>query len=770
MQFPTPIFGFPPVIILLLVASPLFQPPAATAAPAPSRIPAIAAERLAQSDKFWRDASAHPPAERLSVHQLFSHGLTVAAAGGPFERFDTLLSLAETCQDRAPGSGTFGNFRWYYGRAEIIDLNAVEFCMENASVLWLQYRDALPADARDRLHGLLHRALDACMRRAVRPSYTNIALMNAANLILLGHALDRPDALALGRARLETLMWTTWDHGICEYGSPTYYGVNIAQLQRLWTYAPDAVIREQADALLRLFWLDVAANWFDPADRYAGAWSRSYDYPTGQSLLVREADRAGWGRGRAPPDVLMQLTAWPIPEDLRLQGAPGTIRLVRQKWGTRADMTRTHALFPDLSFGTAAAAYHDPMDIPLAIDFPGGRQRPRLYFIADGRNDPRGANKFPESSGHMKAKHLRPFFTSVQDSTNALAMVIHNLVEQPPHDATTLSHFVLPGNPEAVQAGGRLLPADFPPTDIAPNEPVFLRYGSASVALRVCMATRTDGTPAAITLKRGTSPNDGGLLTVTHTASNRTTRALAVFDVRVHSGSAGEAFPESWRKHVIRSVPELEHTDDRLCARERSAGLLLEVGAPRTDPFFARSEPTPARGVLEVDGREIGRPVLEAVEPLRSRRSQLKPAHPVRLSSTTPSVLPIDAAFVLPPMKRTEGELVFPTVDASLGGYAAWALEADRAGTLYLWAEVIAPDPQSDSMFVSLIHAESGAPLSRECHFRTSQKWTWMPVGLVGKPIALEVAKGRSTLKLTPREPSLRIRRLMLSPDSGWKP
>ena len=751
---------------LLLLLLPLWS----TSAPDPARVRSIAAEKLAQSESYWRDASATPPAERLSVHQLFAHALTVAAAGGPYERFDTLLSLAETCQDQNPESGTFGNFRWYYGRAEIVDLNAVEFCMENASVLWREYRDTLPAGVRPRLRALLDRALDACMRRSVRPSYTNIALMNATNLILLGHALERPDALALGRLRLDTFMWTTWDHGICEYGSPTYYGVDIAQLQRLWMYAPDATIRAQANALLSLFWLDVAANWFDPADRYAGAWSRSYDYPTGQSVLVREADRAGWGSGQAPADVLAELTAWPMPADLRQQGAPSDTRFVRQKWGPRADMTRVHSIFPDLSFGTSAATYHDPMDIPLAIDLPGGRQRPRLYFIADGRNDPLGENKFPEASGHMKAKHLRPFFTSVQNSSNALAVVIHNLEEAPPHNATSLSHFVLPGNPDAIHAGGRILPADFPPTSIAFNEPVFLRYGTAAIALRVCKATRTDGTRADIKLTRGKKPGDSSLLTVTHAASNRITRALAIFDVRIHSGARGDVFPESWQTLVTQSIPDVDLTAESLRVQERATGLALEIGDPHTDPHFARSIPPPARGVLEVNGKEIGRPLLESAEPLLSHRDQLAPAKAVLIDRIAHVELPLSSAFVLPPMERKDGELAFPAVDASLGGYAAWALESRENSTQYLWAEVLAPNPQSDSMFISLVDADSSGMSWRDCHFRTCKQWTWMPVGFVGKPHAFALCSGRSALKIAPREPGLRIRRLMMSPDPRWKP
>jgi hypothetical protein len=146
--------SLPYVWLLLLGAA-----QSSLSAPESAGVRSSAMQKLSQSEGFWRDASSEPPAERLSVHQLFAHALTVAAAGGPYERFDTLLSLAETCQDQVPGSGTFGNFRWYYGRAEIVDLNAVEFCMENASVLWIQYGDTLPDGVRPRLRALLDRSL-----------------------------------------------------------------------------------------------------------------------------------------------------------------------------------------------------------------------------------------------------------------------------------------------------------------------------------------------------------------------------------------------------------------------------------------------------------------------------------------------------------------------------------------------------------------------------------------------------------------------------------
>jgi hypothetical protein len=42
---------------------------------------------------------------------------------------------------------------------------------------------------------------------------------------------------------------------------------------------------QPADALLRLLWTDIAVNWFPASERLGGAYSRTYDYLSGQGAL-----------------------------------------------------------------------------------------------------------------------------------------------------------------------------------------------------------------------------------------------------------------------------------------------------------------------------------------------------------------------------------------------------------------------------------------------------------------------------------------------------
>jgi len=143
----------------------------------------------------------------------------------------------------------------------------------------------LPEAPRARLRALLEFSVEGCLRHRVPTSYTNISLMNAANLILLGENLDNPKAADEGYRRLDQIALYTYQWGIHEYGSPTYYGADLDDLVVLEQFCKRAVGKQAARALLGLFWRDLAANWFAPAQKLAGARSRDYDYLRGLGYL-----------------------------------------------------------------------------------------------------------------------------------------------------------------------------------------------------------------------------------------------------------------------------------------------------------------------------------------------------------------------------------------------------------------------------------------------------------------------------------------------------
>jgi hypothetical protein len=207
--------------------------------PAPS---GIAEHMVSRQEAFW--GSCARPADGISSREVFAYALELCEAHQHADRLDPLFELAARMQDRSPKSRSLGNFWWNWRDGRVLDHNAVDFCMRGGSLLWLKHRDFIPAPAQGRLATLLDYAVQGCRLHKVPPSYSNIAIMNAGDLILLGEALGRLDAAEEGYARLGQVFHYTLTAGIHEFDSPTYTGVDLTGLGTINTSAgarPDEV-------------------------------------------------------------------------------------------------------------------------------------------------------------------------------------------------------------------------------------------------------------------------------------------------------------------------------------------------------------------------------------------------------------------------------------------------------------------------------------------------------------------------------------------------
>ena len=193
----------------------------------------------------------------LSAAELFHAAFFFCETGKYLDSLDLLFDVAAEMQDRNPDSRSFGNFRWYWRDGLVMDYNAVEFCMQAGSLIARDHLGKMTPAQREKFLAILDRAIAGCLSHRVRDSYTNIAIMNAVNLILLGEARNRRDAFDEGVHRLDAFILNTALFGVCEYASPTYTGVDIANLHRLHAYVRDTAVRDRADRLLKLFWTDV---------------------------------------------------------------------------------------------------------------------------------------------------------------------------------------------------------------------------------------------------------------------------------------------------------------------------------------------------------------------------------------------------------------------------------------------------------------------------------------------------------------------------------
>jgi hypothetical protein len=767
-------------VTLRALGAPAAQPP---------HLAAATRSAIERSESFWQRVQEEPPT-KVSSRDLFGYALVLSEANQHLDRLDRLLEVAGRMRDADPANRTYGNFRWKWVDAGVLDWNAVEFCMQMGTVAWIRHRERLPETTRARLRELLEFSVEGCLRHRVPASYTNISLMNAANLILLGENLGNPKAADEGYRRLDQIVLYTWHAGIHEYGSPTYYGTDLDDLVVLERFCKRDTGKQTARALLELFWTDLAANWFAPAQKLAGARSRDYDYLRGLGYL----DTAMWANGWLADEktqgsagaLVHLLSDWRPAAELKQQNETQYPRLVRQSWGEAQFESRTHYVMRNVTLGSAGANYGN-MDLPLSVDFAGARRSVRCYFIPDGRHDPYGKLKIPAGGGHDKTLHLRPFWAATQAKRDAVGLVVYRDKEVPADTETLESHWVMPLENDGVWIGEERVapkPDETFERQVAPGQAVFVRKGTAAMGVKVLWARDRTGGQAPVRLVYEANEWGAMRLTVVHQdrrgVQPAAPKAGAAFWVRIADDLDGPAFA-AWRNAFAAAEGEAGATKERVAVRV--AGTDGAVAVEAAEPFQGASvlEPPPYRGVLELNGEEVGRPLLEALPVVVAEKEELANLKPIPLSPEG-TAWEAEAGVVRGPMARGDdgdasgGKFVWMPGEAGGkgggSGSASWLLQIPDSGVYYLWGRVLAPTPEDDSFYVRLFTDAAELVGRTDWPTGTRAEWSWVPAALGGgkesTPLALPA--GEVTLQLLVREDGTRIDRLFLSQDPKAKP
>jgi len=597
---------------------------------------AIRLAEVERQESLWTSLAQSDPETTTGCRQIMGYALALAETRQHPERLQRLFDLLAGMQDRDRQSRTCGNLKWRWGDAGVNDLNAVEFCLHDALLLWKRHRDWIPAEARPQLSTLIKFGQIAVQRHRVSVTYTNIALLRAANLIVVGEVLRRTDVAEEGERRLDEFVEWTALHGIHECVSPNYYGVDINALMLISTCSQSPHARQQANALLQLLWTDIALNWFPASQRLGGSCSRTYDPLANRGALDWHLWANGWFSS-ASPDKAARVepygNEWTPAPELRALSLKRLPRLVRQSWGDGRFQSRTSMVYRDVGLSTLSAAY-GPEDVPLAIDLPGRRDAPRGYFRADGRGDPYGTKKYASGrGGQMKANHLTPFWLAAQRGGDALAVAVFSA--ESGDTADSQAHLVLPRHARSITIQGASVdlsrPAGASQVPVPLGQSVVLRYGTAAVGVRVLVAQASDGRAAPTVLLD--DENSVGCLRLTtelrpvepvgKQASAFPWSAVVMW-VRVGSDLDDAAFA-TWEKQFMASAPErLAITNDELNVQVRGVGGPVVVAArwdERRQPIATRIVPEPSRCVLELDGKDVGRPLLEGMAPAPDTRA-----------------------------------------------------------------------------------------------------------------------------------------------------
>mgnify|MGYP003607908203 CR=1 FL=1 len=762
---------------------------AAAQAPAPVPRERILPDLVKRADDTSRKLARPTPV--YGCRELFTSLLAYAAAGTNLTRVAELLAFAEKMQDLDPKSPSYGNFRWYSRDAAVMDYNAVDFCMQHGALLWRFHRDALDPAARARLLAVLRPGLQGLVNHRPRTTYTNIALLNASDLILLGEALGDASAAAEGERRLGLFIKTLWEEGVHEYVSPTYYGVDVESLMLLEALAAREETRAVARTLLAFFWHDIALNWYAPGQRLAGAHSRTYDYVFGFGELDQILSATGW----LPLPSKFAFTTftplyarWQPSADLWAMCTEKAPRLVEQIWGAEPFCSRTHYVCPDVTLSTAWKAYSGRMDITLSADFPGSRDArlPRLCFIPDGRGDPYGKKAVFDGKTHSKAFHLSPWWAGAQDKADSLGVAVYRDTDFKDATGTLESHLLFRRQLDGLWINDARLdwPGQPGTNRVPPGAAVFLRQGTAALAIRVPWARGQDGSTSPADLVVDGNPYGAARLSVTHAwqdPSNRAARVQAgvAFWLRAGSGLADEAAFAAFRKAFCASPAEIAVTPDslRIQVAGQAQPLSISAKAPFTgDPV---TSPQPPRTVLGLDGEDVGRKVLEANPVIQAYLKTRRECVPVTVAAGQPTVWEAEnARFTVPYEVCTNDAsasggayLCVPEPGGQSGGggggQARYTLNVVQPGRYTLAGRVRTPTPDDDSFFLSA-RAADGTEILPETMWSPGvfKTWAWREVSANGKrgPAVLDLPAGEVTLTLRPREPGSMLDQFRLTP------
>ena len=355
--------------------------------------------RLEIEGQPWEGYSVRMAADYAYV--LLSADVYLNDHSIPLERLERLFALVREMQDTNPQSKFHGNFRWYWGQDSVKDPNAIEFVLQRL-LYCKRHEERLSESARSQLNAILRDSVQCELLRDVKSSYTNIAVQNLANLILLGELLENPAALEEGKRRLDRFLCHTYRHGISEYSTSVYYVVDICALAFLECTTQDAEIRQKARALLDYWVYEVAFMWFQLAHRLAGAYSRTYHYDEADPNLLEILQCWGWETlpERFTPTVRMldMLNCGFFPAN-PLKDAETTPR-----WFQDGSQRATY-ITPRFAMGYSTREHPDAQNIAFAIDLP---KRPRCCFISDIDENPYGVLKTQMKTGHSRLRHFQP--------------------------------------------------------------------------------------------------------------------------------------------------------------------------------------------------------------------------------------------------------------------------------------------------------------------------------------------------------------------------
>jgi hypothetical protein len=457
-------------------------------------------------------AQALNPKKNVRTRDLSSGALLSLLTGDDSHLAETFLRKVYATQEMDPTSKVFGEVRWIVTDKAVDDLNAIEFnCLSLGPVL-LQFGPELSPEFKEYFQPHLAAALAGLANHHVKPTYTNICLMNAVCQMLLGQAAGDGAAIRQAEGHLDDWIAYTRKYGVHEFDSPTYYGVDLNVLTIGYRYAESPADRAKFKTALDYFWTDISANYFPEAQKITGGFSRDYDFLAGTGDLDKWLASVNWAPTESFSDVPVGSTLESVIvndmdgvfllDNLRSGGyrpPAGIIALAHielREVDSSCDEVVAHARWNWIGQSVAmgcTSGYYGEQDKLFSATFAGRRDLPQITLVVDGRDAPYGSYKIADRTNHLKPVHLPANLACVQSGSTVLLTVDVDAGKIPDYATSLTTNLVLPSEGE-IKVDGQRVHLEPPGTvELRPDVVVTIAEGGGVVGIRMVAALRDAG-------------------------------------------------------------------------------------------------------------------------------------------------------------------------------------------------------------------------------------------------------------------------------------
>ncbi|MPV37968.1 hypothetical protein [Georgenia subflava] len=236
--------------------------------------------------------------------------------------------------------------------------------------------------------------------------YTNARLLRDIQMILVGQAIGDDVLYQQGLDYWRAWVDYTREHGIREYGSPVYYGIDLGALMMGHSYVTDDDLRSELAQVLDLFWYDIAANYFPGRESLSGSHSRDYDFTHGTGPVSYFLTIEGWQSMPLPVayttfnyQVIQSYYGEHVyhPDHRMYALAVAPVKEVTARTDANAFLDRYNYVTPRWALGSTSETFTNvipgaggptPYDKPINLELAGDRTTGTISIVPSWNTDP----------------------------------------------------------------------------------------------------------------------------------------------------------------------------------------------------------------------------------------------------------------------------------------------------------------------------------------------------------------------------------------------